>query len=493
MTSFYSFCSQPNCADGDFPVGGLIQGTDGNFYGTTSSGGLSSNCDLGCGTVFMITPAGALTSLYSFCSQPNCADGSLPYAGRLVYGLDGNFYGTTATGGANGNYGTVFMITPAGVLTTLYSFCSQTNCTDGYAPFSGLALGADGNFYGTTYYGGANSAGTAFMITPSGALTTLCSFCSQAGCTDGAGPYGGLIQGLDGNFYGTSELGGANDLGSVFEISIASGRPALSTLYSFAGSDGRFPQAGLIQASDGNFYGVTIEGGTNDDGTAFMITPTGTLTTLYSFCSQQNCSDGSGPYGGLAQVSNGTLYGTTYFGGSSSNCYTEGCGTLFSLSLGLPQFVETQLPSGNVGASVTILGLGLKGASSVSFDGTVAKFTAGNSEIKTKVPAGATTGKVTVTLAAGGTLKTVVPFRVRPRAKSFSPKKGPVGEQIEITGVSLTQTATVSFGGVAATQFEVHSDTQVTATVPTGATTGAITITTSGGSATSKKKFTVTK
>jgi len=490
ITSFYSFCSQPNCADGDFPVGALIQGTDGNFYGTTSSGGTSTNCDLGCGTVFMLTPTGTLTTLYNFCSLTNCTDGSQPFAGSLVYGLDGNFYGTTSSGGANGNYGTVFMITPAGTLTTLYSFCSQTNCTDGYAPFSGLVLGTDGNFYGTTYYGGANGAGTAFMITPNGALTTLYNYCSQTGCTDGAGPYGGLVQALNGSFYGTTEFGGTNDLGSVFELS--SSPASLTTLYSFSGSDGRYPQAGVIQASDGNFYGVTIEGGANDDGTAFMVTPAGALTALYSFCSQASCADGESPYGALVEVSNGTIYGTTIFGGGNSDCYTSGCGTLFSLSLGLAPFVETQLPSGGVGGNVVILGLGLKGTTSVSFNGTPATFSAKDSEIKTKVPAGATTGNITVT-TAGGTLKTNVPFRVRPRVKSFSPKKGPVGTQVKITGVSLTQTTAVSFGGAAASRFTVDSDAEVTVTVPTEAKTGVITITTLGGTATSKQNFIVTK
>jgi len=490
LTDLYSFCSQPSCTDGDFPVAGLIQGTDGNFYGTTSNGGSSSNCDLGCGTVFMLTPAGALTTLYSF-SGP---DGDMPYTGSLVYGLDGNFYGTTAAGGANGNYGTVFMYnTTAGTLTTIYSFCSLSGCTDGYAPFSGLVLGTDGNFYGTTYFGGANNGGTAFLITPGGVLTTLYNFCSQASCTDGVGPYGGLMQGLDGNFYGTSELGGANELGTVFQINSAVQPPALTTLYSFAGSDGSYPQAGVIQASDGNFYGVTTEGGANGDGTAFEITSSGALTTLYSFCFQSGCTDGEGPYGELAQVSTGTIYGTTYFGGASDDCYTGGCGTLFSLSLGLPPFVETQLTSGKVGASVVILGLGLKGATSVSFNGTETKFTAKNSEIKTKVPAGATTGNITVTLAGGGKLNTKVPFRVRPRIKSFSPKSGPVGEQVKITGVSLSQTMGVSFGAVPATEFKVDSDTEVTATVPAGAKTGTITISTSGGTAASTKKFTVTE
>ena len=291
----------------------------------------------------------------------------------------------------------------------------------------------------------------------------------------------------------TSELGGASDLGTVFQLNTGVVPPALTTLYSFAGSDGSYPQSGLIQASDGNFYGVTIEGGANGDGTAFMITPSGALTTLYSFCSQSGCADGEGPYGGLAQVSNGTIYGTTYYGGGNNDCYSSGCGTLFSLSLGLPPFVETQLSSGKAGASVVILGAGLKGATSVSFNGTPAKFAAKSSEIRATIPAGATTGKVTVTTARGGTLNTKVPFRVRPRIKSFLPKSGPVGDQVEITGVSLSQTTGVSFGSVAAAQFKADSDTQVTVTVPAGAKTGTIKITTSGGSVTSTGKFTVTK
>lgn len=487
LTTLYSFCSQPSCADGYYPAAGLIQGSDGNFYGTTPSGGASSNCELGlgCGTVFMITSTGTLTTLYSF-SGP---DGARPYSGSLVQGIDGNFYGTTAAGGANGDYGTAFMITPTGTLTTLYSFCSQPSCADGNAPFGGLIQATDGNFYGTTVYGGANGGGTIFMLTSSGVLTTLYSFCSQPSCTDGDGPYAGLIQGTDGNFYGTTDFGGTSDDGTVFEFSTASG---LTTLYNFGGSDGNHPQ-GLIQASDSNFYGTTNAGGANGDGTAFMITSSGALTTLYNFCSQASCSDGAGPYAGLVQGTNGNFYGTTFSGGSSTDCYTDGCGTLFSLSVGLAPFVETQLPSAEVGANVNILGSGLKGATNVSFNGAPADFTAKNSEIKAKVPAEATTGTVTVTTASGNKLRTNVPFRVTPVIKSFAPKKGPVGKQVKITGVSLAQTTGVSFGGVAATQFEIDSDTEVTATVPTAATTGTIAITTSGGTATSKKSFTVTK
>ena len=320
FTSLVSF----DGSDGAEPFGTLIQGADGNFYGTTYAGGINS-----VGTVFKITPAGSLTTLYNFCSQSNCTDGAIPYAG-LVQGSDGSFYGTTFEGGAN-NDGTVFKITPAGSLTTLYSFCSQTECTDGALPYAGLVQGSDGNFYGTTFEGGANSDGTVFKITPAGSLTTLYSFCSQGNCADGIVAYGGLVEGSDGNFYGTAFEGGANGEGTVFRITPAG---SLTTLYSFCSqagcADGALPFGGLVQGSDGNFYGTTSEGGSafSQTGTIFQITPSGSLTTLYSFCSQTGCVDGALPYAGLVQGNDGNFYGTTFEGGAN------GLGTVFSLTPG---------------------------------------------------------------------------------------------------------------------------------------------------------------
>jgi len=261
LTALYSFCSQVNCTDGAEPFSRLVQ-AGGNFYGTTAIGGANDG-----GTVFEITPAGQLTTLYSFCSQTNCTDGAEPFSGLVQAG--GNFYGTTVSGGANGR-GTVFEITPAGQLTTLYSFCSQTNCADGELPYAGLVQ-AGGNFYGTTEYGGANAGrygfgGTVFRITPGGQLTTLYSFCSQTNCADGAEPLSSLVQ-AGGNFYGTTVEGGANGFyGTIFEITPAG---QLTTLHSFAYTDGADPTAGLIQATDGNFYGTTEGGGANGRGTAF--------------------------------------------------------------------------------------------------------------------------------------------------------------------------------------------------------------------------------
>jgi uncharacterized repeat protein (TIGR03803 family) len=229
FTTLYSFCSETGCTDGAYPNASLIQATDGDFYGTTETGGANCAPD-GCGTVFKITPGGALTTLYSFCAQSGCPDGQFSTA-ALVQAANGDFYGTTLGGGANDctavsdGCGTIFKITSGGKLTTLYSFCSLANCADGTTPFAGLVQAANGNFYGTTEWGGAHgaAAGTVFEVTPGGTLTTLYSFCSQAGCTDGESPYAGLIQSDNGVFYGTTYLGGANGEGTVFSLSVDSG------------------------------------------------------------------------------------------------------------------------------------------------------------------------------------------------------------------------------------------------------------------------------
>ena len=349
LTTLHSFVGYPS--DGASPYAGLVQASDGNFYGTTYAGGAnnSTGCNasfVGCGTVFKITPSGTLATLYSFCSQSNCTDGANP-AAELVQASDGNFYGTTFYGGANA-YGTVFKMTPSGALTTLYRFCSQTNCSDGAYPRDGLVQGTDGNFYGTTDGGGANGEGTVFKITPSGTLITLHSFAGS----DGRGSWAGLVQASDGNFYGTTPYGGTSDNGTIFKIT-ASG--ALTTLYSFCSqsncADGRMPlNGGLVQASDGNFYGTTYAGGTSDHGTIFKITASGALTTLYSFCSQSNCADGAFPLDGLVQASDGNFYGTTPYGGTSQNCGSYGCGTVFKIT---PSGMLTTLHSFDGGDGAT--------------------------------------------------------------------------------------------------------------------------------------------
>jgi len=319
VSVLYNFCSSPsNCTDGANPYAPLVEGSDGNLYGTTYLGGANGFY----GTVFKITPMGTLTTLYSFCALTNCADGEFPNGG-LIEGSDGNFYGTTAGDGVH-NFGTVFIISPQGSMRILYGFCALPNCGDGQNPAAGLVQGSDGNFYGTTYFGGANKLGTVFKITPQGTLTTLHSFASA----DGADPaYGSLVQGSDGNLYGTTEYGGANSLGTVFRITP---QGTLTTLHSFAGADGENPFYGsLVEGSDANFYGVTYLGGTNNLGTVFRINPQGTLATLHSFAG----TDGANP-AGLAKASDDTFYGTTFAGGTYS------AGTVFSLLLDLPALGE---------------------------------------------------------------------------------------------------------------------------------------------------------
>lgn len=320
VTVVYSFCAEAYCADGAAPYGGLVQGSDGNFYGTTFYGGAYYD-----GEVFKITPEGKLTVLHSF----KGSDGSNPVAGVVQAG-DGAFYGTTS-GLATRSYGTVFKITPNGKLTTLHNFDGG----DGAEPYGGLVQATSGILYGTTS-GGGTGGGTIFKITAGGKLTTLHIF---HGADDGAYPNGGLLQAVDGNFYGTASGGGVFNAGTVFKVSV---RGKFKTLHSFRGYpfEGAAPYAGLVQASDGSFYGTTVVGGTKDAcsgnpcGTIFKITSSGKLTTLYNFCSKSGCSDGYAPYGGLLQGTDGIFYGTTLRGGTSSDCnngFGTGCGVVFSL------------------------------------------------------------------------------------------------------------------------------------------------------------------
>jgi uncharacterized repeat protein (TIGR03803 family) len=323
-----------NASNGGNPAAELLRATDGTFYGTTYNGGdLSLNNGVGRGTVFKMTPAGVLTTLVQF----NVANGGHPAAG-LVQGSDGNVYGTTywggnvAVGGGSG-LGTVFSITPAGVLTTQVQF----NANNGGHPAAGLVQGTDGNFYGTTYLGGNLSLnngagrGTVFKMTPAGVLTTLVKF----NVANGGHPAAGLVQGSDGNFYGTTYYGGDLSLnngsgrGTVFRITPAG---VLTTLVQFNVANGAHPSAGLVQGSDGNFYGTTHYGGNlslNSGigyGTVFKLTPVGVVTTLVQFTGD----NGSYPSSELRQGSDGKFYGRASQGGPG------GGGTIFRLNLSEP-------------------------------------------------------------------------------------------------------------------------------------------------------------
>ncbi len=453
LTVLYNFQGSNQTNDGAYPLG-LVQGTDGNLYGVTAAGGDTFDS----GIFYKISTSGNEKTLCNFYDVGACRDSQAPSANLAVgsngsfYGVDldgqmirlnthgklkvlytnanaipraalvlasnGDFYGTTVNGGANGQ-GNVFKITAAGKLATIYSFCSVIQngiCMDGAQPNLALVQGSDGNLYGTTSIGGNDGVndgyGTIFKITPTGTLTTIYNF---PGFTQSSSA---LIQGADGNFYGTTSTGGSGKYGAGGTFFTVTSTGALTTLYNFCNqpncTDGSQP-ANIYLATDGNFYGITWFGGVNnnDQGTIFQFTPSGTLTTIHNF----DGTDGSGPSGGgtLMQDTNGTFYGTMLQGGESWPCDSGiACvGTIFSLDMGLGPFVETLPTSGKVKAKVKILGTDLTGASSVTFNGTSATFTvASSSEITTTVPEGATTGVVKVVTAGGTTLTSNTVFQV---------------------------------------------------------------------------------
>jgi len=442
--------------DGGNPYSQLVQGVDGQLYGTTAVGGAN-----GGGNFFKLLPDGSPQILYSFCAQPNCADG---YGAQLVLGPDGNFYGANGGGGNTAGGGTVFRISPAGELKTLYQFCSLPDCADGTNPL-GLTLGIDGNFYGATGGGGTNpecACGTIFKLTTTGEVTTVYNLGIGQGAPVQFAP---VIQATDGNLYGVTQ---GPPWGSVYKVTLAG---VYTTLYNFCSqsncSDGKLPQAPLIQASDGALYGTTLQGGNvvGDDsfGIVFKITLDGAFTVLHKFCSQPNCADGDNPDSGLIQGSDGSFYGTTprvqgrgtifrltpsgklttlysfdetvydvfenpplmqrtdgtfygpevYGGTANAQCAAGTCGGLFSLSVGLGPFVQTLPISGKVGDTVQILGNELTNAESVSFNGVPASFQAESETlISATVPAGATSGFVTVK-GANSSLKSTARFQVR--------------------------------------------------------------------------------
>ena len=400
----YNFCALSNCTDGSYPIGSLVLGADGNLYGSTFTGGSSSNC-MGCGqgTVFRINAGGTFTSVHDFCMQTNCTDGSSPEAG-LSAGLDGNLYGVTFRGGtsANGN-GTVFQLTTSGQFKILYNFCSQTNCTDGSNPFEPPIQGIDGNLYGTTGYGGAHNLGSVYVLNQGGQLRTIASFRRSA---DSGTVPSLLIQATDGTLYGTTGYGGAAGQGTIFKITPSG---SMSTLYSFCSlancADGEAASS-LLPGPDGNLYGTTAYGGTFGAGTIFQLTPQGSLTTLYDFCSESSCPDGNQP-GGLILSTNGKLYGVTGYGGSVTH------GTVFSLSMGFSPFVQPNPAAGRAGRTIGILGNNLTGTTAVSFNGTPAAFTVlSDTLIKATVPSGATTGPIQV-ITPSASLSSIVNFQVK--------------------------------------------------------------------------------
>jgi uncharacterized repeat protein (TIGR03803 family) len=521
VSTIYEFSSGTNP---NLPAGVMAQGQDGNFYGITLSGGSSANV----GAIYKISSGGALTSLHPMAQS----DGTT--CSGLTLGTDGNFYGTCHNGGAN-DYGTLFKVTAAGDLTVLHNFAAQGSTSDGCEPLAPPIQASNGDFYGTTAFCGANNYGTVYKLTPAGAYTMLYSF--QGPPNDTVLPLG-LIEGTNGDLWGVGN-GWIISGGGIFKITLA-GKESL--VYTFEpNADGAYvngegPYANLIQATNGDFYGTTEEGGSANEGTIFQLTAAGKETVLYSFPNQ---TDGAYPSLPLTQAPNGLLFGaaTDCAGGGCaqaglfdittkgayknvylyplvcSNCgqpeaplllstngtfysTTEqggvGVGSFYSLSNGYSPFISlVNVRSGKEGAQVGILGQGFSSKSVVEFGGTKATTTklTGTTYILATVPAGALTGDVTVTTGAT-VLSTSASYKITPTYKSFTPPSGPVGTVVTFNGTGLTQTTKVTIDKIS-TSFTVVSDSEITATVPAGAATGKIVVTTKGGSATSSTNFTV--
>jgi uncharacterized repeat protein (TIGR03803 family) len=431
--------------------GTIAQGQDGNVYSTSENGGGVLNS----GSFFRMTQTGTLSVLYAF--DPNVDAGcSSPWSG-LTLGTDGNFYGALESCGFGFGSGYVFSITPSGGLNLLYNF---TGGGDGGQPIGTPVEGSDGNFYGTTLVGGGvANCGTIYQMMPSGSLTTLHTFAG----TDGCGSYAPLVQGNDGNFYGVTTSGGSNGVGVVFKITPAG---VYTVLRNFTGPNGTFPRGPLVLGSDGNFYGTTSEGGvgTSASGVAFKTTPTGKVTVLHTFTSDSG--DGYSPEG-MVQATDGNFYGVTSQGGTSPNCangVNSVCGTIFRIN--------------STGSSYAVL---------YNFDGTT-----GASPLITLLQR--TNGIFYGLASVGGTYNSGTFYSLNVGLGQFVrlvSTSGLVGAPVEILGQGFTGTKKVSFGGASAA-FTVVSDTYLTATVPGGAKTGNVTVTTPSTTLKSSTKFRVT-
>ena len=425
-----------------------------------------------------VSHAQTYTDLYNF----DGTHGATPsYPQLLAQGRDGDLYGTTLDGGPRG-LGVVFRVTPGGIPRVMHDFVGS----DGAHPQSGLTLGRDGDFYGTTAMGGANHSGTVFKITPTGDLTTLYAF---TGGADGGSPFTPPIQATDGNFYGTTGTG------TSYKITLTGKFVLLGTV------PGGASVAPLLQAADANFYGTTVGGGDPGYGTVFKLMPNGTATTIYNF----DITHGSAPFAPLIQLSDGNFYGTASTGGAT------GFGVLFKLTpfgaitilhnfdrmyvpiAGLVEtangnFYDVVSANGKGGVYGTLFLFAPDGAYS-----TLYSFIDTGGSFPRSTPTQHTNGSIYGLTELGGTDNLGVVYSFNLGLTPFVrllPGIGTVGETAEILGQGFTGTTAVSFNGTAAT-FNVVSDTYLTATVPSGATTGVVSVTTPGGVLNSNQAFQV--
>jgi uncharacterized repeat protein (TIGR03803 family) len=465
FTSLFKF----NGSDGANPIfTSLVQGADGSLYGSTVQGGTGSCLNsIGCGTIFKVTPRGISTIFNFTCPQADCDELAFP-VGTLAFDSDGVFYGVANGAGSffcgqSNGCGGIFKVTATGKFTSLFTF---TEFSQGYLPL-GITLASDGNFYGIAELGGIEcdgslGCGTAFKLTPAGAFSVVADFSGldafpvgqltlgsdgklygatagypvsngsvfkmtrsgeirdrPIGSSSGAAiPGAGLVQGVDGNFYGTTEFDSSdlNGGGTVFKVTPQGDSSILHSFCQVNCSDGRDPDGALLQATDGNLYGMTRYGGDlncnppNGCGAIFQISPDGAFVTLHTF----DGTDGESPLNGLVQRTDGVLYGVTFGGGKPGKMCSLGCGTVFSLDMGLGPFVTFIRNWGRVGQTGGILGQGFKGTTSVALNGVPATFTVvADTFIRATVPPGATSGYVPVTTPSG-TLTSNKPFLVLP-------------------------------------------------------------------------------
>jgi uncharacterized repeat protein (TIGR03803 family) len=411
VTPLYNFCfnDNPGCPDGAGPLGAVALGVDSNFYGTTEGSFFGGEV----ATIYKITTAGSLTTLHTFC-MGTCSDGNYPTSG-LSLAWNGDFYGISNPPEDSSAYDNlVYKISSSGTFTTLFTVCPNQTCPTDAGPY-GTFLQASGGYLIAPGPGGTNGIGAIYRMTPAGIPTVIYSFCADGTCHDGEGPNTPLVQTAGGSLIGTNVYGGAGanctiseGCGTAFRVLSGS----LTKLHDFCSwencTDGGTPNA-LIQATDGNFYGTTSVGGASKGyGTIFKLTPSGQYTVIHRF----DLTDGANPAAALVQATDGNLYGTTSNGGTDSE--GDEVGTIFRVSLGLPPFVKTVQNAALVGGSVIILGNNLTGSTGVTFNGRAALFSVtSDTEITATVPAGATTGPIQV-ITPSATLSSNVAFVVRP-------------------------------------------------------------------------------
>jgi uncharacterized repeat protein (TIGR03803 family) len=424
----------------------IAQGRDGSMYTTSPYGGTDY------GTLFKVTPSGKVTVVN------NTGVGYFVVSG-VTLGTDGNFYGTDQDGGPTGGgcgfsgCGQLYKVTPKGAETVVYNFTNST--TDGDDPQSAPIEGTDGKFYGTTPYSAGYYISIAYSITSGGKFSTLHTFTNA----EGQNVYAGLVQGTDGNFYGVAQTQGANGFGTIYKMTPSG---TVTVLHNFTSTDGNYPYYPLVQASDGNLYGVAGGGTGSGSGVIFKITPNGTYTVLRNL----NTTDGSSPGSSLVQATDGKLYGVTSLDGPLNGGTIYRITTTGNFSV-LHSFDGTNVIDGYNPASPLRQNTNGKFYSDTYYGGT------------STVCGGYGCG-VVYSLDMG--LKPFV---------SLVTTSGKEGAKIGILGQGFSSSSIVKFGRVQASSFTREGNTYIAATVPVGALTGKVTVTTGATALTSAQTFRV--